>query len=191
MLRMSTTPTTQKLMNLVDKFGKGDCGENEAKRASASTKGPTGADYPFFNHVNHAVSNIVSNSAKNVSNYLTPDAKKAFNQLYQAFTEALILQHFDLERYIRVETDTSGHTIGRVLSQLTNNLGQWHPIAYFLHKMISAKTRYKTHNGKLLAIVEAFKTWRHYLEDCKHEVLILTNYNNLYRFIDTKSLSFH
>ena len=55
--------------------------------------------------------------------------------------------------------------------------------------MIPAKTQYKTHNGKLLAIVKAFKTWRHYLEGCKHEVLVLTDHNNLRRFMDTKSLS--
>ena len=56
--------------------------------------------------------------------------------------------------------------------------------------MISIETWYKTHNGKLLAIVEAFKTWRQYLEGCKHEILVLTDYNNFCRFIDTKSLSF-
>ena len=30
--------------------------------------------------------------------------------------------------------------------------------------MILVKTRYKIYNGKLLAIVETFKTWKHYLE---------------------------
>ena len=68
-------------MDLVDEFGEGDRNENEAKKASASTKRPIGADYLSSNHVSHAVSNFVSNSAKNVSNYLTPDAKKAFDQL--------------------------------------------------------------------------------------------------------------
>ena len=140
MLRMSLTPTTQKLMNLVDEFDKGDRGENEARKTSASTKRLTEADYLSSNHVSHAVSNIVSNSAKNVSNYLTPDAKKAFDQLRQAFTKALILQHFDPERYIRVEIDASRHAIGGLLSQLTNNFGRWHLMAYFLRKMIPAKT---------------------------------------------------
>ena len=55
--------------------------------------------------------------------------------------------------------------------------------------MILAKTWYKTYNGELLAIVEAFKTWKHYLEGCKHEVLVLTNHNNLCWFMNTKSLS--
>ena len=55
--------------------------------------------------------------------------------------------------------------------------------------MIPAKTWYETYNAELLAIVEAFKTWRHYLEGCKHEVLVLTDHNNLRQFMDTKSLS--
>ena len=55
--------------------------------------------------------------------------------------------------------------------------------------MIPAETRYKTYNGELLAIVEVFKTWRHYLEGCKHKVLVFTDHNNLCRFMDTKSLS--
>ena len=100
MLKISPTPTTQKLMNLVDEFGRGDCSKNEAKRAFVSTKGPTGANYLFFDHVSLTVSNIVSNPAKNVSNYLASDAKNALDQLRQAFIEMPILQHFDPEQYI-------------------------------------------------------------------------------------------
>ena len=55
--------------------------------------------------------------------------------------------------------------------------------------MIPVETRYETQDQELLAIVEAFKTWRHYLEGCKYEVLVLMNHNNLRQFMDTKSLS--
>ena len=55
--------------------------------------------------------------------------------------------------------------------------------------MIPAKTQYETHNGKFLAIVQAFKTWHNYLESCKHKVLVLTDHNNLCCFMDTKNLS--
>ena len=48
--------------------------------------------------------------------FLIPNARKAFNQLSQAFTEAPILWHFNLECHIRIEIDASGYTIGRVLS---------------------------------------------------------------------------
>ena len=81
----------------------------------------------------------------------------------------------------------SGTRPDRVVTK--TDLGQWHPVAFLFGKMIPAKTRYKTHNGKLLAIIEAFKTWRYYLEGCKHNILVLTDHNNLRCFMDTKSLS--
>ena len=60
------------------------------------------------------------------------------------------------------------------------NLSWWHPVTYYLQKMIPDKTQYKTHNGKLLIIVEAFKTWWHYLKGCKHKVLVFVDYNNFH-----------
>ena len=132
----------------------------------------------------------LSKSKKTESGFLTSGARKAFTELRQAFIKAPILHHFDPECHIRVETDASGYAIGGVFSQLTlDNLGQWHPVAFFLRKMIPAEIRYETHNGKLLAIVKAFKTWRHYLEVSQHERLILTEHNNFRQFMETKSLS--
>ena len=133
-------------------------------------------------------------------NFLILEARSAFNHLRLTFTKASILWHFDPECHIRIKTNTLDYAIRGVLSQLTSgnspdgvvtkaNLGQWHPVAFFSRKIIPAETRYETHDGELLAIVEAFKTWRHYLEGCKHEVLVLTDHNNLRRFMDTKSLS--
>ena len=57
--------------------------------------------------------------------------------------------------------------------------------------MILIETSYKTHNGELLAIIEAFKIWKHYLESCKYKVLVLIENNNVCQFIDTKNLSFY
>ena len=70
-----------------------------------------------------------------------------------------------------------------------NNFSQWHPVAFSFRKMIPTEIWYKTNNGELLAIVKAFKIWRHYLKSCKYKVIVLTDYNNLRCFIDTKSLS--
>ena len=132
--------------------------------------------------------------------FLTPEARAAFNRLRLAFTKAPIFRHFDPECHIRIETDASGYAISDVLSKLASgtsldgvvtkaDLGHWHPVAFFSRKMILAKIWYVIHDGKLLAIVEAFKTWHYYLEGCKHEVLVLTGHNNLRCFMDTKSLS--
>ena len=55
--------------------------------------------------------------------------------------------------------------------------------------MIPTETRYETYDSELLAIVEVFKTWKHYIKGSQHEVLILTKHKNLRRFMVTKSLS--
>ena len=99
------------------------------------------------------------------SDFFTLRAKLAFTKLRQVFFKAPILHHFDLERYIRIETNASGYAIGRVLSQLTSNdSSRWYPVALISYKIILVETRYETHNGQLLAILEALKTWKHYLE---------------------------
>ena len=48
--------------------------------------------------------------------FLTLDTRRAFTQLRQAFTEAIILRHFDPKHYIRIKTNASGYAIGSVLS---------------------------------------------------------------------------
>ena len=91
--------------------------------------------------------------------FFIANARKAFTKLRQVFIKALILNLIDLERYIRIEINPLGYIIDRIFSQLTlNNLGQWHPLAFFFRKMIPTKTWYKIYNNELLAIVEAFKT---------------------------------
>ena len=132
--------------------------------------------------------------------FFTPKARLAFTQLRQTFVEAPIFHHFDSKSHIRIETDASGYAIGGILSQLSSgtrpdkvgtkdDLSQQHLVDFFFRKMILVETRYKTHKGELLAIIKVFKTWRHYLEGSKHEVLVLTDKKNLRCFMDTKSLS--
>jgi len=52
-----------------------------------------------------------------------------------------------------VETDTSGHAIGGVLSQ--EQEGKWKPIAFLSRTIQPAEQNYKIYDKELLAIVEA------------------------------------
>lgn len=86
-----------------------------------------------------------------------------------------------------MKTEMFGYAINNILIQITlNKINQWNLIVYWLRKMIFAKTYYKTHNGKFLAIIKALKTWPHSLDGCIHKVVLLINYNNLYYFINKK-----
>lgn len=44
------------------------------------------------------------------------EVKGAFAKLKKAFTEALILRHFNLKKRIIIETNASGFTISRIIS---------------------------------------------------------------------------
>ena len=167
MLRNLSPTSSSTVLQLIDVVDEDEVGNSSGNRTnlsnrSASTRS-TGASYLTSGSTKKGGGNT-KKSIKVVKSfdYLTPAVKKAFNHLRHAFTQVLILQHFDPKRPIQIKIDVLGYAIGKVLSQLTlDNLGRWHPVAYYLQKMFSAKTWYKTHNGDLLAIVKAFKTWRH------------------------------
>ena len=120
----------------------------------------------------------------------TFQVRQAFTKLRQAFVDTATLNDFDSESHIRIETNVFGYVIGRIFSLLTlNNLAQWYLTAFFSQKKIPAETCYKTYVSELLAIIEAFKTWKHYFKGYIYEVFILTNYNNFKCFMDMKNLS--
>ena len=57
--------------------------------------------------------------AKNLgksSTFFTADARRAFTKLRQAFIKPPILNHFDPEHHIRIETDVLGYAISKILS---------------------------------------------------------------------------
>ena len=55
--------------------------------------------------------------------------------------------------------------------------------------MNPAEQHYETHDGELLAIVEGFKQYRHYLEGATQAVQVLTDHNNLRGFMGVKQLN--
>jgi len=76
-----------------------------------------------------------------------------FKELKGKITSQPVLSLPRREEKFRVETDTSGHTIGEVLSQEQD--GKWKPIAFLSRTMQSAEKNYKIYDKELLAIVEA------------------------------------
>ena len=183
MLKLSPRSGTKSLMDIANnKFPGGDCGIDKARILSAfsTSKKFNKAGYLTFSTKKCGQAAKKGCNGAKGSKYLTLDIKKAFNLLQHAFTQALIFQYFDSKRYIRIETNVSGYIIGEVFSQLiSDDLGQWHLVAYYLHKMFPAKTWYKTYNSKLLAMIKVFKIWKHYLEGYNHKVFVLIDYNNL------------
>ena len=79
-----------------------------------------------------------------------------------------------------IEAEASDFAIAAVLSQHNDN-GILHPVAFHSRKLILAELNYPTHNKEMLAIVDAFKTWQHYLVGSEG-VEVFTDYHNLVYF---------
>jgi len=89
--------------------------------------------------------------------------QKAFKELKGKIMSQLVLSLPRREGKFRVEMDTSGHTIGGVLSQEQD--GKWKPIVFLLRMMQPVERNYEIYDKELLAIVEALTKWRQYLLD--------------------------
>lgn len=92
----------------------------------------------------------------------TPRREAAQRELCEKLVSAPILTHPNFSKPFRLDTDSSGHTIGAVLSQPTaDGPGV---IAYWSRAMTPAECNYHPAEYELLAIVEAIQFFRAYLE---------------------------
>ena len=65
---------------------------------------------------------------------------------------------------------------------------EWHPVTYYSRKMSQVEQNYDIHDIELLAVVNALKHWRVYVESSS-ELTILTDHKNLTTFTTTKKLN--
>src|SRR5277367_5639290 len=112
------------------------------------------------------------------------EAQAAFDKLKSLFTCAPILHHFDPELPVTLYADSSGFAVSGIVSQPDAN-DILHPIAFWSRKCIPAECNYDIHDREMLAIVECFKHWRHYLEGSKHPIHVRSDHKNLETFMST------
>ena len=65
----------------------------------------------------------------------------------------------------------------------------WKIVSYFSRKIIDDERDYEIHDAKLLAKLESFRHWRHYLKQSYHILEVLTDNSNLSVFMSTDKLT--
>jgi len=116
------------------------------------------------------------------------NCRKAFNTLKQAFTSAPILTYWVLDIQLVMETDASDYALAVILSIMTKD-NEIHPVAFHSRMFSIPELNYDVHDKELLAIFEAFKMWRHYLEGSASAIDVVTDHKNLEYFSTTKILT--
>ena len=116
------------------------------------------------------------------------NCRLAFEALKTAFTTAPILTHWMPDVPIVVETDASDYAIAGILSIICPD-EELRPVAFYSRTLTAPELNYDTHDKELLAIFEAFRSWRHYLEGSAEPIDVVTDHKNLEYFATTKLLS--
>ena len=104
--------------------------------------------------------------------------QEAFDTLRTAFTSAPILTLWDPDRPTRIEVDASGYATGGALLQKQDD-GLWHPVAFRSASMRAAERNYKIYDHEMLAVIEALKDWRSFLEGSLETFEIVMDHSNL------------
>jgi hypothetical protein len=125
---------------------------------------------------------------KDVTWNFSEECRKSFTALKNAFTSAPLLTHWLPDVPIVVETDASDYAIARILSIVCPD-SELRPVAFYSRTLSAPELNYDTHDKELLAIYEAFQTWRHYLEGSSKPIDIVMDHKNLEYFATTKLLS--
>jgi hypothetical protein len=118
------------------------------------------------------------------------ECRKSFEMLKRAFTTAPILMHWMPNVPLIVEMDALDYAIAGILSIICLD-SEIRPVAFYSRTLTPLELNYDTHDKELLAIHEAFWTWRHYLEGSSKPVDVVTDHKNLEYFATTKLLSHH
>ena len=118
---------------------------------------------------------------------MTPAAAKAFDHLKTRLTSAptLILPRLDDRSEFVIYTDASKFAIGAVLLQDQGRGLQ--PVSYFARKLQPRECDYSIHERELLAVVDAVRHYRCYIDGCR-KLTICTDHDSLRHFMKQPDL---
>src|SRR6266705_123515 len=142
----------------------------------------------FILNYSRVVAPMTKLTGKSIPWQWESEQRAAFKALKDAFTSAPILEHFDYEKAIVVETDASDYVSAGVLSQPNDN-GVLRPVAFFSKKHSPAECNYEIYDKELLAIVRSFEEWRPHLIGAVQPIRVLTDHKNLEYFATKRQLN--
>ena len=111
------------------------------------------------------------------------EQENAFQTLKKKFVEKSILKIFDDKKQTVIEVDASNYVMSACLLQEERSM------IYFSKTFQSTEINYDVSDKKLLTIVSALRNWRVHLKKTTHRIKILSNHDNLVKFITTKKLN--
>ncbi len=118
----------------------------------------------------------------------TDEREEAFQRLKELICAEPVLLMPQLEQLFELEVDTSNYAIGATLNQ-KDEIGQWHPVAYYSTTLSETERNYNIYDKELLAVVKSLRHWRTYLAGAPHQIVIHTDHSNLLYWKEPRKIS--
>jgi uncharacterized protein Usg len=93
-----------------------------------------------------------------------------------------------MEKPFKLEIDASNYATGVVLIQRDKKGRKVH-VGYHSEALDEAERNYDVYDREFLALIRAFKFWRHFLEGSSHKIKVFTNHTNLAKHREAQKLS--
>ncbi len=138
-----------------------------------------------FSKITHVLNELTK---KGVTWEWTQEREEAFQTLKQLICEELVLLMPKLEQPFELEVDASNYAIGATLNQ-KDDLGRWHPVAYYSTTLSETERNYNIYDKELLAIVKSLQHWRSYLTGAPHQIVIHMDHSNLLYWKEPRKIS--
>jgi hypothetical protein len=116
---------------------------------------PSASPYHCSSMVRILVKSMIELSAKGKTFEWTPRCEASFQELKKKLTTAPVLTMPDMEKPLSIYCDASGQGLGCVLMQ------DGHVVAYASRQLRKNEEKHPTHDLELVAVVHAYKIWRH------------------------------
>jgi RNase H-like domain found in reverse transcriptase/Reverse transcriptase (RNA-dependent DNA polymerase)/Integrase zinc binding domain len=131
-----------------------------------------------FSHLAHPLHDLLKKDKKFV---WSEECQESFDQLKKWFTEEPVLMMPNHSEPFQIQVDSLLFATGGILTQMDTN-GDRHPCAYLSKSLMKEQRNYDTRDRELLAIVQALKEWRHYIQGFGHTTIVLSDHDNLRHF---------
>ncbi|KAG5719155.1 hypothetical protein E4T56_gene11827 [Termitomyces sp. T112] len=118
-----------------------------------------------------------------------PLEQMAFHALKCSVTSGPVLLFLNDNSPFQVKADSSDFATRVVLLQQSLEDGKWHPVAFYSKSLNAVECNYKIYNKKMLAIIQSFEEWQHFLEGVWHKFEVWMDYKNFKYFQTAKKLN--
>ncbi|KDN34722.1 hypothetical protein RSAG8_12196, partial [Rhizoctonia solani AG-8 WAC10335] len=144
----------------------------------------------FMDNFNNVALPLYKLLKKDVQWVWGDNEEKSFNALKKALVESPILIQPNVSKEFLLECDASDYATGAILNQIGPD-DKMHPVAFLSKTLAPAERNYDIYDKELLAVIQALKEWRHYLEGSKIPIKILTDHKNLEYYKTKRDLNCH